>query len=102
MTRGHPSSRLFPYPTLFRSVVPVVPELGSVGASGDLAPLAHLALALIGEGRAYHRGELMPSRGALQRAGLEPVVLERSEEHTSELQSRVDLVCRLLLEKKKV
>jgi histidine ammonia-lyase len=64
---------------LNRDVVPVVPERGSVGASGDLAPLAHLALTFIGEGEAYHRGERMSSKEALARAGLEPVTLEAKE-----------------------
>jgi histidine ammonia-lyase len=64
---------------LARDVVPVVPARGSVGASGDLAPLAHLALVLIGEGEALHRGERLPGREALARAGLEPVVLEAKE-----------------------
>src|SRR5437764_11655266 len=62
-----------------RDVIPVVPEKGSVGASGDLAPLAHLALVLIGEGEAFFRGERLPGREALRRAGLEPVVLEAKE-----------------------
>lgn len=64
---------------LNREVVPVVPERGSVGASGDLAPLAHLALTLIGEGEAYFLGERMRSSEALARAGLAPVVLEAKE-----------------------
>ena len=64
---------------LEREVIPVVPEKGSVGASGDLAPLAHLALVLIGEGEAFYQGERMPGREALVRAGLQPVVLEAKE-----------------------
>jgi histidine ammonia-lyase len=64
---------------LARDVVPVVPARGSVGASGDLAPLAHLALVLIGEGEAFFQGERLPGREALRRAGLEPVVLEAKE-----------------------
>ena len=64
---------------LNRGVVPVVPERGSVGASGDLAPLAHLALVLIGEGEALVGGQRLPGRAALARAGLEPVVLEAKE-----------------------
>jgi histidine ammonia-lyase len=64
---------------LNRGVIPVVPERGSVGASGDLAPLAHLALVLIGEGEAYVDGDRLPGRAALARAGLEPVVLEAKE-----------------------
>ncbi len=64
---------------LNRGVVPVVPERGSVGASGDLAPLAHLALVAIGEGEAWVEGERLPGGRALERAGLRPVVLEAKE-----------------------
>jgi histidine ammonia-lyase len=69
---------------LERGVVPVVPERGSVGASGDLAPLAHLALVLIGEGEATLDApdaapERLPGREALRRAGLAPVVLQAKE-----------------------
>src|SRR5215472_11628858 len=64
---------------LNRRVYPVVPEKGSVGASGDLAPLAHLALSLIGEGEAFFRGERLESGEALRRAGLKPVELEAKE-----------------------
>jgi histidine ammonia-lyase len=64
---------------LNKDVVPVVPERGSVGASGDLAPLAHLALVFIGEGEAFYQGQRMPARQALERAGLTPVVLEAKE-----------------------
>ena len=60
-------------------VHPVIPEKGSVGASGDLAPLAHLALVVIGEGEAYHRGERLPGKIALQRAGLQPLQLAAKE-----------------------
>ena len=60
-------------------VHPVIPARGSVGASGDLAPLAHLALGMIGEGQAEHRGETLPAAEALRRAGLAPVVLEAKE-----------------------
>ena len=60
-------------------VHPVIPEKGSVGASGDLAPLAHLALVTIGEGEAFYKGQPMPGGEALQRAGLEPVVLAAKE-----------------------
>ncbi len=51
-------------------VHPVIPEKGSVGASGDLAPLAHLALVAIGEGEAFYKGERMPGGEALRRAGV--------------------------------
>ncbi len=58
---------------------PVVPEQGSVGASGDLAPLAHLALPLIGRGEVELRGQRMPALLALKEIGLEPLVLEPKE-----------------------
>lgn len=60
-------------------VTPVVPESGSVGASGDLAPLAHCALVLIGEGGAFHEGRRVPGGQALANAGLAPVTLEAKE-----------------------
>lgn len=64
---------------LNRGVTPYVPGQGSVGASGDLAPLAHMTLTLIGEGDAYLGEERMPAREALARAGLEPVELHPKE-----------------------
>jgi histidine ammonia-lyase len=64
---------------LNRGVLPVIPEKGSVGASGDLAPLAHLALTLIGEGEAFYRGARVPSLEALGQAGLRPAALEAKE-----------------------
>ncbi len=64
---------------LARDVVPLVPSQGSVGASGDLAPLAHMAAAMIGVGEAYHQGERMPATAALARAGLAPVELAPKE-----------------------
>jgi histidine ammonia-lyase len=64
---------------LNRRVHPVVPARGSVGASGDLAPLAHLALVLIGEGEAWHEGRHEPGARALERAGLSPVSLAPKE-----------------------
>src|SRR5204863_1004534 len=64
---------------LGRGVLPVVPSRGSVGASGDLAPLAHLALPLAGEGEAWVEGERLTGAEALTRAGLEPVRLAAKE-----------------------
>ena len=64
---------------LNRGVTPYVPRQGSVGASGDLAPLAHMTLTLIGEGEAFYRGERMPSARALQLAGLAPIELGAKE-----------------------
>ena len=60
-------------------VAPVIPEKGSVGASGDLAPLAHLALVAIGEGEAFYEGERIFGGEALRRAGLEPLTLAAKE-----------------------
>src|SRR5438552_11598125 len=64
---------------LDRGILPRVPSRGSVGASGDLAPLAHLALPLVGEGEAVVAGERVPGFEALARVGLEPIVLEAKE-----------------------
>ncbi len=60
-------------------ITPHVPSQGSVGASGDLAPLAHMTLTLIGEGEAWYKGERMPSARALERAGLQPIRLSAKE-----------------------
>ena len=64
---------------LAAGVTPVIPVQGSVGASGDLAPLAHFAAALIGEGSARLGDDTLPAREALTRAGLEPVTLGPKE-----------------------
>jgi histidine ammonia-lyase len=64
---------------LNNGVTPVVPSVGSVGASGDLAPLAHAALVLIGEGEANFRGQRLSGAAALRSAGLEPIRLEAKE-----------------------
>ena len=60
-------------------LTPVVPEKGSVGASGDLAPLAHLTAVILGEGYASYRGKTMPALEALQAVGLEPLALGPKE-----------------------
>ena len=64
---------------LAHGVIPVIPSQGSVGASGDLAPLAHMAAAMIGAGEATFNGQRMSSAEALQKAGLEPIVLGPKE-----------------------
>lgn len=64
---------------LLNDVLPVVPAQGSVGASGDLAPLSHMAAVMIGVGEAFIGGERLPAREALARAGLAPVVLGAKE-----------------------
>jgi histidine ammonia-lyase len=62
-----------------RGLIPVVPSRGSVGASGDLAPLAHITLALLGEGRFRYRGRLLSGKAALARARLQPLSLREKE-----------------------
>ncbi|MEO5565674.1 MAG: aromatic amino acid lyase [Luteimonas sp.] len=83
LLRGHSGIRVSTLHALAAmlnaGVVPVVPQLGSVGASGDLAPLSHLAIVLLGGGEAFFDGERMPGAAALQRAGLAPVTLGLKE-----------------------
>src|SRR5260221_9015839 len=88
MIRRPPRSTLFPYTTLFRS-----PTIGAGASTPAFSPLYQQIKGLILqslEAGEWRPGELIPSE------------MERSEEHTSELQSHSDLVCRLLLEKKKL
>jgi len=61
---------------LNKGVTPVVCEKGSVGACGDLSPMSQIALAVMGEGEAFYKGERLPGRAALEKAGIKPVVLE--------------------------
>ncbi|HSF24387.1 MAG TPA: histidine ammonia-lyase [Blastocatellia bacterium] len=83
LAKGYSGCRVSVVETLIHMlngcVHPVIPARGSVGASGDLAPLAHLAQVVIGEGEATYRGELMPGGEALRRAAIKPVVLEAKE-----------------------
>jgi len=60
-------------------ILPVIPIKGSVGASGDLAPLGHMALALIGEGTVYYKGKILPTRAALKKARIKPLDLGPKE-----------------------
>lgn len=64
---------------LNKEIIPVVPQQGSLGASGDLAPLAHLALVLVGEGEVYYQGRRMNARDALEKEGIEPLLLQAKE-----------------------
>jgi histidine ammonia-lyase len=64
---------------LTADITPVVPELGSVGASGDLAPLSHVAMALIGRGKVFYEGEIIPAEIALKKANLKPIRLAMKE-----------------------
>jgi histidine ammonia-lyase len=83
MAKGFSGVRMCVLEMLLRAlnagIVPVIPRKGSVGACGDLAPLAHLTAVLIGEGEAFYQGARMPGGEALRRAGVEPVVLEAKE-----------------------
>jgi len=83
LARGHSGVRLETVEHLIAllnwGVSPVVPEKGSVGASGDLAPLAHLALVLVGQGEAFYKGQRMSGRQVLSKCGLQPVRLEAGE-----------------------
>lgn len=62
-----------------KDIIPVVPEQGSVGASGDLAPLAHLFLPLIGEGKVWDGDQIISANKALQKHQLEPIMLSAKE-----------------------
>jgi histidine ammonia-lyase len=83
LMRGHSGVRVETLEALTellnRGVIPVVPEKGSVGASGDLAPLSHLAIVLLGGGEAFYQGERLPGAEALKRAGLQPIRLSFKE-----------------------
>ena len=83
LARGNSGIRLETLQTLVdmlnKGVHPVIPEKGSLGASGDLAPLSHIALALIGEGKVEYKGETVDAKDAMSKAGITPVVLAAKE-----------------------
>lgn len=83
LARGHSGIRLETVlclqELLNRGICPLIPEKGSVGASGDLAPLAHLSLVLLGLGEAFYEGQRMPGGEALKRCGIQPLRLEAPE-----------------------
>lgn len=83
LARGHSGIRLETVlclqELLNREICPVIPEKGSVGASGDLAPLAHLSLVLLGLGGAFYQGQRMPGGEVLRRCGIQPLRLEAGE-----------------------
>ncbi len=83
LCRGYSGVRPIVVETLMNvlnaGITPVVPSRGSVGASGDLAPLSHIALVLIGEGEASHKGEKFSGGAALQQVGIEPIILDANE-----------------------
>lgn len=83
LMRGHSGIRVETLQALTSmlnaGIVPIVPQLGSVGASGDLAPLSHLAIVLLGGGEAFYQGRRIPGAQALQEAGLLPITLSHKE-----------------------
>ena len=83
LARGHSGIRLETVLLLIemlnRGICPAVPEKGSVGASGDLVPLAHLSLVMLGMGQAFYKGERVSGKEALEKCGLEPIRLEAAE-----------------------
>ena len=83
LCRGNSGIRLSTIETLLAmlnaGVHPIVPEKGSLGASGDLAPLSHMVLVMIGEGRAEYKGELMSGKEAMEKAGIPTVELAAKE-----------------------
>lgn len=83
LAKGYSGVRLETLQTLVemlnKRVHPVIPAKGSVGASGDLAPLSHMILVLIGEGEAEYKGKIMSGKEAMEKAGLEPVQLQFKE-----------------------
>ncbi len=83
LSRGNSGIRLETLQTLIdmlnKGVHPVIPEKGSLGASGDLAPLSHIALGLIGEGKAEYKGEIVDAKEAMAKEGIKPIVLAAKE-----------------------
>lgn len=83
MAKGNSGVRLSTVQTLLdmlnKGVTPVIPQKGSLGASGDLAPLSHMVLVMIGEGEAWYQGERMSGREAMDKAGIPVVVLTSKE-----------------------
>lgn len=83
LAKGNSGIRLKTLETLVqminREVHPVIPEKGSVGASGDLAPLSHMALVMMGEGEAEYKGKKMSGKEAMEKAGITPVKLDSKE-----------------------
>lgn len=83
LAKGYSGIRLETLETLVqminRGVHPIIPEKGSVGASGDLAPLSHMVLVMMGEGEAEYQGETLSGKEALEKAGIQPIRLEAKE-----------------------
>jgi len=83
LTQGHSGIRLTTVQSLLdllnQNIIPLIPSKGSLGASGDLAPLAHMSLPLIGQGEVFYRSQRMHSAAALKQAGLSPIKLSAKE-----------------------
>ena len=83
LSKGYSGIRLSTIETLLamlnKGVTPVIPEKGSLGASGDLAPLSHMVLVMLGEGEAWYQGSRMPGREAMDRAGIPVIELAAKE-----------------------
>ena len=83
LAKGYSGIRLSTLNTLIdmlnKGVHPLIPEKGSLGASGDLAPLSHMVLVMLGEGKAYYRGELFSGKEAMERAGIPTIELTSKE-----------------------
>lgn len=83
LSRGYSGARLPVIQAIINlinaEVYPIIPQKGSVGASGDLAPLSHMSLVLIGEGFAHHKGQKITGKEAMKIAGMEPLVLAAKE-----------------------
>ncbi|MBB6215646.1 histidine ammonia-lyase [Anaerosolibacter carboniphilus] len=83
LSKGFSGIRLSTLKTLIemlnKGVHPVIPEKGSLGASGDLAPLSHMVLVMLGEGEAFYKGKRLPGREAMKEAGIEPIHLTSKE-----------------------
>ena len=83
LAKGHSGIRLetleLMLALLNKNILPIIPSRGSLGASGDLAPLAHMALPLIGQGEVFFKGEVRPSAKVLQENGLKPIKLSAKE-----------------------
>src|SRR3546814_14162047 len=97
LMRGHsgvrPSTLQALADLLNAGVVPVVPKLGSVGASGDLAPLSHLAIVLLGEGEAFYQRERHPGAQPVQRAGRAPSSLSPTGPDVRPVGKECDSTC---------
>lgn len=108
LSKGHSGARLIVIQTLIemlnKNVVPVIPEKGSVGSSGDLAPSAHLVLVLIGKGEAFYKGKRISGEKAMKLAKIKPIILEAKEglaliNNTSAMSS---VACQTLFKAKKI